>query len=129
MTLIEHNPPTVAAPVGLYSHGIEVPPNARWMYVTGQVGVDREGKVAGTIEAQCALAFANLLAVLASAGMGAQDIVRINAYLTDPRYIEAYRVARDPLLRAPLPASTVLVVNQLADPSFWVEIDRVAAKA
>jgi enamine deaminase RidA (YjgF/YER057c/UK114 family) len=129
MPLIEHNPPDVAAPAGLYSHGIEVPPNARWMYVTGQVGIDREGRTAPTIEGQCALAFRNLLAVLASAGMGVEDIVRINAYLIDPRYIEPYRAARDPLLKAPLPASTVLVVNQLADPSFWVEIDCVAAKA
>ena len=34
-----HNPATVAPPVGSYSHAIETPPNARWLTISGQVGV------------------------------------------------------------------------------------------
>ena len=36
--LKRHNPDSVAPPFGTYSHGIEVPPDARWLYVSGQVG-------------------------------------------------------------------------------------------
>ena len=128
MALRPHNPAGIAPPTGLYSHGIEVPPNARWLYVTGQVGIDAKGRTAPTIEKQCALAWKNLLAILRSAGMGVGDLVRVNAFLTDPRYVEAYRESRDPLLGQARPASTVLIVTALADPSFLVEIDAVAAR-
>ena len=40
MALRPHNPAGIAPPTGLYSHGIEVPPNARWLYITGQVGIE-----------------------------------------------------------------------------------------
>ena len=128
MTLIMRNPANAAPPTGMYSHAIEVPPHARWLYVTGQVGIDAEGRTATTIEEQCRLTFWNIEQVLASAGMGIADLVRLNAYLIDPRYIEPYRVARDAILGDARPASTVLVVSMLALPEFWVEIEAVAAK-
>ena len=40
MTLKAHNPQT---PLANYSHGIEVPPNARWLHISGQVAVDKDG--------------------------------------------------------------------------------------
>jgi hypothetical protein len=33
------NPPAVAAPAAKYRHSVEVPPNARWLFTAGQVGV------------------------------------------------------------------------------------------
>ncbi len=129
MSLIIRNPATTAQPTGMYSHGIEVPPQARWLYITGQVGIDAEGRTATTIEEQCRLTWWNIEQVLASADMGIRDLVRVNAYLIDPRFIEPYRVARDAVLGDARPASTVLVVSMLALPEFWVEIEAVAAKA
>jgi len=71
-----HNPATVhAAPS--YNHGIEVPPNARWLYVSGQVGAGRDGKALDGIEAQTHQALENLKAVLASAGMSLADVVKM----------------------------------------------------
>ncbi len=129
MTLIMRNPATTAPPTGMYSHGIEVPPQARWLYITGQVGIDAEGRTATTIEEQCRLTWWNIEQVLAAADMGIRDLVRVNTYVIDPRYIEPYRVARDAVLGDARPASTVLVVSMLALPEFWVEIEAVAAKA
>ena len=43
--LKRHNPGTVAAPFSRYSHGVEAPDNARWLVISGQVGVNAEGKV------------------------------------------------------------------------------------
>lgn len=129
MTLIMRNPANAAPPTGMYSHGIEVPPQARWLYITGQVGIDAEGRTATTIEEQCRLAWWNVEQVLASADMGIRDLVRVNTYVIDPRYIEPYRVARDAILGDARPASTVLVVSMLALPEFWIEIEAVAAKA
>ncbi len=129
MPNIVRNPASIAAPAGRYVHGIEVPANARLLFVSGQVGVDRNRKVGATIEKQCELAWKNLVAVLKEAGMGSQDIVRVNVYLTDPRYVEAYRNARDKFIKGSPPASTLLIVTALVDPSMLVEIEAVAAKA
>ena len=41
--LVTRSPETVAPPGGLYSHSVEIPPNARWLYLAGQIGV-RRGK-------------------------------------------------------------------------------------
>mgnify|MGYP001444084689 CR=1 FL=1 len=119
------NPRAVSGPDGMFSHGIEVPPGARWLFVTGQVGVDADGRIATDIEEQCALTWTNVLTILAEADMGVEDLVRVNAYLTDRAHIEPYRVARDALLKPPYPASTVVVVKELALPEFLVEIEAV----
>ena len=34
-----YGPPPVAPPFSRYSHGVEAPDNARWLYISGQVGV------------------------------------------------------------------------------------------
>jgi enamine deaminase RidA (YjgF/YER057c/UK114 family) len=127
MTHLSHNPESISAPTGAYSHGIEVAPDSRWLYVTGQVGLEADGTMSMTIEEQCRLAFWNLGEILASADMTPDDLVRITAYVIDPRYIEAYATARDAFLGSAVPASTVLVVSALADPAMWVEVEAVAA--
>jgi enamine deaminase RidA (YjgF/YER057c/UK114 family) len=52
MPVTRHNPKTVPL-AGKYTHGIELPPGQRILYVSGQVGTDAKGKVATGIEKQC----------------------------------------------------------------------------
>ena len=125
----QHNPPSVAGPFFNYSHGIEVPPNARWLHVSGQVAVDAYGTIPQDFEAQAALAFRNLGAVLVSAGMGPQDLVKVTVYLTRPGDVPALRAARDAFQGAARPASTLVVVQSLARPEWLVEVDAIAARA
>lgn len=47
-----YNPVTVATPLGPYSHAVEVPPNARWLYIAGQIGNALDGSMAADIEGQ-----------------------------------------------------------------------------
>ncbi len=123
-----HNPKSVAL-AGKYSLGAEVAPGARLVFVSGQVGLDSKGKLGASIEKQCDLAWKNVGQVLKAAGMGYRDIVKINAYVTDPRYMTAYREARARYLpKEPFPASTLVIVSGLADPDMKVEIEVVAAR-
>jgi enamine deaminase RidA (YjgF/YER057c/UK114 family) len=126
MTLKAHNPQT---PMANYSHGIEVPPNARWLHISGQVAVDKDGKTPETFESQVALVFENLGAVLASAGMTPKDLVKVNVYLLRPEDIPALRAARDKFQGDARPASTLVVVSRLVRPEWLVEIEAVAAQA
>ena len=124
-----HNPKTIAAPGGRYSHGVEVPPNARWLYVSGQVGVAPDGKVPVGIGPQVENCWRNILAILADAGMGLGDVVKVTVLLIRDSDIAAYREARDRVIGDARPASTLMVISRLASPDYLVEIEAVAAKA
>jgi len=124
-----HNPHAIAAPTGTYSHGIETPPNARWLHVAGQIAVRRDGSIPATIEEQTVVAWENVVAILASANMKVTDVVRINQYLTDPACFPGYVDARRAFLGDHRPASTVVMVSALIKPEFLVEVEVVAAKA
>lgn len=124
-----HNPATIAKPASSYSHGIEVPPNARWLHVSGQVGIAPDGTVRQGIEAQAEQVWANIRNILAAAGMGMEDLVKITILLTSPSYIGPSRVARDRAIGSARPASTLIVAAGLASPDYLIEIEAVAAKA
>jgi 2-iminobutanoate/2-iminopropanoate deaminase len=88
------NPKTIAPPAAMYSHSVEVPPNARWLYTAGQVGVRPDGTLPDGFEAQHDQIWRNTLAILADAGMGPENIVRLNVYSTDPdglKFVKSHR--------------------------------------
>lgn len=124
-----HTPSGIAPPFSAYSHAVEVEPEARWLYISGQVGVRPDGTTPEGMAAQCRQTWENIAAILRSADMTVADIVRINGYITDPDGTAAYRDARDAAMQGHEPASTLLVISALARPDWVVEIEAVAAKA
>lgn len=120
--------PEGMTPPPFYSHGVEVQAGARMVFVSGQVGVRRDGTVAEDIGAQAAVAIENLTAVLAAADMTPADIVKSTIYLTDEANFEGFTTAAAPLLVQPPAATTLIYVKALASPSLLVEIEAVAAK-
>src|SRR5712675_3474798 len=124
-----HNPKSVAAPIGTYSHGIETPPNARWLHVAGQIGVRPDGSVPATVEEQTEVVWQNILAVLADAGMGIGDVVKITSFLTRHENFPKFAQVRAKYLGSHRPASPLLVISSLARPEFLVEVEAIAAKA
>ena len=126
---IKHVPDTIAAPVAAYSHGIEVPPNSRVLYSAGQVGLLPDGTTPEGIEAQTEATWTNLMAILESAGMGLDDIVKVTTYVTSGDDFWPMAQARARFLGDARPASTGIVVKALAKQEWLVEVDLVAAKA
>jgi 2-iminobutanoate/2-iminopropanoate deaminase len=125
--LVRHNPGAVAPSFSRYSQAVEAPAPARWLYVSGQVGVSPDEAMAEGAAAQIEAAWRNVLAVLGAAGMGAPDLVKVTAYLTRPEDTGLYRQIRDRMLGGAEPASTLIVVAGLADPNWLVEIEAIAA--
>jgi len=124
-----YSPDSVAPPFSNYAHAVEAPGNTRWLYVSGQLGVTKDGSVQDDFAGQAEQAFRNVIAILEEAGMGVEDIVRINTYLIDTADIGGYRGIRDRMLENHATASTMLVISALAAPQFKIEIEAVAAKA
>lgn len=121
------NPPGLPTPSG-YSHAI-VAPAGRTIHVSGQLPVDKDGKLvgAGDFAAQAEQVFANLKTALAAAGASFDDVVKLNMYVTDMKQIAALRVARDRYidLQQP-PTSTLVEVNRFVKDGVMVEIDATA---
>lgn len=122
------NPPVIAAPLGAYAHGIEIPPDARVVHVSGQIGVEPDGAVAEGIEAQLECAWQNILAILAAADMGPSDIVKVTTYLTRPEDFKVHPRVRSKYLGDARPSATAVCVTALAAPEFLCEIEAIAAK-
>lgn len=125
--LKQYTPATVAAPFSRYSHGVEAAGSARWLYVSGQVGVTPDGAIQKGAEAQIEQAWRNLLAVLDAAGMGPRDLVKVTVFLLDRAHLQASREIRDRMLQGAVPASTLLIVDGLASSDWLVEIEAIAA--
>lgn len=124
---IRHKPASIAPPFSSYSHGVEVGANARWLHISGQVGVLPDGTLAQGASAQIDQAWRNVLAVLEGAGMAPENLVKVNSYLTRQEDIGLSREIRETLLDGAEPASTLVIVPALAHPDWLVEIEAVAA--
>ena len=129
--LITRNPKTIAPPpAGRYSHSVEVPPNARWLYLAGQVGMKPDGTILETLEEQDEQIWKNTILALEDAGFGVQDIVKITVFSTDPGGIVTHMKHRAHYLdNDHAPATTWLNISSLARTEFLIEMETVAAKA
>ena len=128
--LSHFTPPLIRPPFARYSHGVSVGAGARILFCSGQLGIGPDDAVPEDAPAQAALCFENIRAVLDEAGMGAADVVRLNAYVSDRAYLPDYMAARDAFIESidPPPASTLMVVAGFAREVFKVEVEAIAAR-
>ena len=122
------DPATLHAPVAAYSHQVEVPAGARWLVLSGQIGVRSDGSVVATAEEQLAVALDNIRLNLDAAGMTVSDLVKLTIYLVGDVDAARRRAILGDFFGAHRPALTLLFVAALAAPAFRVEIDAWAAK-
>lgn len=124
------NPKNSHKPLGAYSHSVKVPAGAELLVVAGQVGVNAKGHIQAGIRKQAEQAFRNVLAALRANRMNKSHLVRLQVFLTDPRFVDDYRTARKKVIGDDTkPASTLLIVNGLASPDLLIEVEAMAAKS
>jgi len=87
-----------------------------------------DGSYPKGITAQAEQAWKNVLAILAEAGMGVKDLVKVTHYLVRQEDIKDYVVVRARYLGDARPASMLLVVPGLVKPEILVEIEAYAAR-
>ena len=88
MTVERINPAELARPSG-FSHAVSA--TGRMVFLAGQIGIGRDGKVAeGGVVPQFEQALANLLTALAAAGGQPSDLVSLTIYLTDVEDYQAH---------------------------------------
>jgi len=101
-----------AVSVGPYSHAVESGNN---IYLSGQTPIDGTtgNLMEGDISAQTEQCFRNLEAVLQSAGLTFEDVVKVNVFLTDMQDFSAMNSVYEKKFSRPYPARTTIGVASL----------------
>ena len=98
------------------------------VYIAGMVAQDENGNVVGEgdAEAQTRQIWHNIGVAVAAAGGSLADIVKTTTYVTGIEHGAAGRRVRGELFPENPPTSTLLVVSELANPAYVVEIESIA---
>ena len=109
-----------------YVHAVEVTGAGRLVFVSGTMGLRPDGTPGATLDEQLELIWANIGAILGSAGMTLANVVRVTSYLRDAAYAGPNAQARLRALGGRRVPTTAIVVETLT--SDWlVEVEVVAA--
>ncbi len=122
------NPPQVAPPIRpYYSNCVKVTAGPL-LFISGQVGFDRKGRLAGKrdAKAQTAQALENIKAILKANGASMADVIKVTVFVTDMRHFEDIAAVRMRYFPKNGPASTIVEVSKLALPGLLIEIEAVA---
>ena len=111
-----------------YSQATIVAPNAKVIYVAGQIGVSEEGP--NDFESQVDRSFDNLIAVVEAAGGKIEDTVKITLLIKDhdEKKLQYLVNKRREIFGDRPPASTLIPVPTLALESLDFEIDAIVVK-
>lgn len=116
--------PAGTKPGGNFSQGILIDGT---LYVSGQAGEDRDGKIPAGFEAEVKQALDNIGTVLDAAGMTSADVVSVQAYLTDETLFQRFNTVYTSYFKDPRPTRTTVVVKRLVGEGH-VEITVTARK-
>ena len=115
----------LAEPISHYTDAVRA---GNLHFVSGVVAVDANGELVGgeDVVAQTRQVFENLRLVLAAAGCGFEDAVKVTIFLTDVDDRLKINPVRQHVFGAARPASTLVEVPRLAVYGAKVEVECVA---
>jgi enamine deaminase RidA (YjgF/YER057c/UK114 family) len=96
------------------------------IFISGQVGIDENLKIADGIENQTEYAFRNLEKVLAEANATLQDIVELVTFHTSMKDMKGFSKIKSKFITEKFPAWTAIGVTELVLPGLLVEIRATA---
>jgi 2-iminobutanoate/2-iminopropanoate deaminase len=121
-------PSSIAPTAANYAHAIVTESPRRLLHTSGIVPIAPDGSVPSELAEQAKVVWANLLAILAEAGMSATDVVSVTTYVVHGHDLAPVMAARDRALDGHRVASTLVTVPALARPEWQMEIALIAAQ-
>ena len=126
MPLVPVNPTEIAPPAANYEHAVLAEGASRILHTSGIVPVKPDGTVPENISDQAEVIWQNLREILKEASMEITDITLVTTYVVPGQDLSEVMAVRDETFGSHQAASTLLVVSQLAQKSWKMEIAVVA---
>lgn len=110
------------------SHYTDAVSHGDLLFISGVAPFDAAGRLVGggDVAAQARQVLANMGKILAAAGAGFEDVLKVTVYLTDVADRSKINPVRQEFFGKARPASTLIGVAALAVPGMKVEIEAVA---
>ena len=112
-----------AAPFSHYCHVVRA---GNLIWVSGTVGIQKDGSIPAGVVEQFDVALQNMDACLKACGAGAENVVKVTVFLTDIDDRALINPARQRYFGTHRPASTLVEVSALVLPELQVEIEAQA---
>jgi 2-iminobutanoate/2-iminopropanoate deaminase len=125
---ISRNPTNIHPPVAPYVHQIEITGPAKWLTLSGQLGMEADGTVPENPLEQLQIALENIRKNLEAANMEVHDLTKLVFYLVGEMEPTQRKAIINDFLDGHLPCTTLIYVVALAAPAFKIEIDAWACK-
>ena len=126
MTSTPIRPDGIAPPVATFAHAVLSEASGQILHTAGVVPILPDGTVPEGLTDQASTVWANVLAILFEASMGPANVVSITTYVVPGQDLGVVMAERDRALEGRLAASTLVVVSELAQPAWKVEVAVVA---
>ena len=126
MPIVPINPKEIAPPAANYQHGMLAEGASRILHTSGVVPIKPDGTVPDDISEQAGVIWKNIVSILEEASMKISDIVSVTTYVVPDQDLSKIMSARDSTFGSHQAASTLLVVSQLAQESWKMEVAVVA---
>ncbi len=123
------NPDAISKPFSNYSHVVTVEGAKKLVFCAGQVAADINGNVLPPDDfgAQAMMAMTNLKHALEAGGATLADVMKVTIYITNPHDVAKGRAILKDWFGEHPPGSTLVIARGLANPSFLVEVEAIAA--
>ncbi|MFO1291661.1 MAG: Rid family hydrolase [Rubrivivax sp.] len=122
------NPAELGQPLGSYAQVLEVPAGAGLIFLSGQTPMRADGSIPTDFDEQAELVWHRIQVALAAVGLECRHICRVVTYLLDSADASRHARVRARYLGDARPASTGVVVRQLFNPAYRLEVEVTAAR-
>ena len=126
MTSTPIRPDGIAPPVANFAHAVLSEASGQILHTAAVVPVLPDGTVPQGLAEQASTVWANILAILFEASMGPANVVSITTYVVPGQDLDVIMAERDRALEGSLAASTLVVVPELAQSAWKVEVAVIA---
>jgi len=126
MTSTPIRPDGIAPPVANFAHAVLSEASGQILHTAGVVPILPDGTVPQGLAEQASTVWTNILAILFEASMEPANVVSITTYVVPDQDLGVVMAERDRALEGHLAASTLVVVPELAQPAWKVEVTVIA---
>lgn len=116
-----YDPPT-------YTQAIKVTEAQTFLFLSGQTAREPDGSLAhpGDFAGQARTVLQAVQALVEAGGGTLDNLVKVNAYIADVRYREAWQAIYREFFPRKLPAYTVFQVSTFGQPGWLIEVEAIA---